>query len=672
LSYIAWHDDSDPNRPEPQPREFHIDLARWFDWAESQPDGPLDLAADTVAGVLRSIDPLFTDYLDVESASVATDRLDMLLRVWSEPSIPILATEVNTPLDVLEVFTRINLGGVQVGGADVFFAAVKTFWPEAERSLDRLAEASRFLDRMGALRFVSRLASRAIRQGDLLPMTVDRLAGNRGRPLIEAISQLTVADSPLIRRLTAFSEVVEARSKLGFGLRLVSWQLWDEVLIWAVAYEEADGSWFTESLPLIDAYLFGASLFRYPQILGDRYQRAALMEAAAAGASGQPFPLERILSVTRGAHSGLRGTGGAFIRRLDDPDDRDWIKTWNAGLLLCIAQRLPYQLERRIDWDHIFPQAQAQRMRTISESGYPKHHPKRGLVNSAGNMWGLDSGANQSLQDTPPARKFDILAEWQKVGTYPVWARDQWSITEDEVKRFIEVDQLLNDDAASVNAAMELFDSLVTKRADRLLDQALTVFPEARLFSADALIDPTDASPESLDRLADSLGVSLTTAAPPDSEPTSSSPLPHPWTDRDVEGVIKEATRRHTNLTQPGRWSLPYGPGDGFDGRRYVPVNGPVPYILVGIVSRFARSGETPIWLQVPNTSDGYAMVRARINASPFVDEVRNDGGHIWLPLVITPELEWTPLAEELYERILEIRQVIESGQGAGPIDRLR
>ncbi len=39
---------------------------------------------------------------------------------------------MESPLDVLEVFTRINLGGVEVGGTDVYLAAVKTFWNEAE------------------------------------------------------------------------------------------------------------------------------------------------------------------------------------------------------------------------------------------------------------------------------------------------------------------------------------------------------------------------------------------------------------------------------------------------------------------------------------------------------------------------------------------------------------
>ena len=40
---------------------------------------------------------------------------------------------LGSPRDVLEVFTRINRGGVQVAGQDLFFAAVKTLWNDAKR-----------------------------------------------------------------------------------------------------------------------------------------------------------------------------------------------------------------------------------------------------------------------------------------------------------------------------------------------------------------------------------------------------------------------------------------------------------------------------------------------------------------------------------------------------------
>jgi hypothetical protein len=45
---------------------------------------------------------------------------------------------------------------------------------------------------------------------------------------------------------------------------------------------------------------------------------------------------------------------------------------------------------------------------------------------------------------------------------------------------------------------------------------------------------------------------------------------------------------------------------------------------------------------------------------SPLAVRVRNDGGDIWLPLPTTPALEWEDAVAELYEQILEIRNVIE------------
>ena len=123
------------------------------------------------------------------------------------------------------------------------------------------------------------------------------------------------------------ARILQAGSKLGYGLRLVSSRLWDEVLTWAGCSDEADETWYTENVPLVDAYLLGASLFRYPQILGDRFSRGALLEAAVAGVAGESFPLERILSVTRGRTPGPRGSRGAFIRSLEDERIGDGSRT---------------------------------------------------------------------------------------------------------------------------------------------------------------------------------------------------------------------------------------------------------------------------------------------------------------------------------------------------------
>ena len=60
-----------------------------------------------------------------------------------------------------------------------------------------------------------------------------------------------------------------------------------------------DGGWYNENLASLDAYLLGATLFRYPRVLGDRYRRAELSESLAAAVQGHGFPLRRIVEVAR-------------------------------------------------------------------------------------------------------------------------------------------------------------------------------------------------------------------------------------------------------------------------------------------------------------------------------------------------------------------------------------
>ena len=43
--------------------------------------------------------------------------------------------------DVLESFTRVNRAGVQVAGTDLFFAGVKTLWPDATETIQRMVVA---------------------------------------------------------------------------------------------------------------------------------------------------------------------------------------------------------------------------------------------------------------------------------------------------------------------------------------------------------------------------------------------------------------------------------------------------------------------------------------------------------------------------------------------------
>ncbi len=256
---------------------------------------------------------------------------------------------------------------------------------------------------------------------------------------------------------------------------------------WALASSRTDDAWYRENLSRIDAYLVGAAIFRYPAVMGDRFRRAAPLEALAAGKAGAPFPIEQILAVARSG--GLTGSRQA-VHGLRDVAERARIADQNGWLLTSLAQRLPYALARPIDWDHIFPQAQASRMWTRGD-GRRKHHRDRRLVNSAGNFWALDASVNRSLKDAVGDAKFFRLRTWLADAdvNFPVQAAEVWSLTEEDIARHCEVDRLLTGDETSIDAAMAIFREVITSRSARLLDEALHRFPLARLFASDATDD---------------------------------------------------------------------------------------------------------------------------------------------------------------------------------------
>lgn len=673
LSYIVWRDAPESDVQDPMvDRDRHLDLSGWLNWVEAQPGRARkalsDLRAEPRAavGMLHDIDEGFTAVLDEDRLCVAADRLARLLRLWVEPSIPVLRAEVQTPLDVLEVFTRINLGGVQVASTDVYFAAVKTFWPDAEPRLAGLVDRLGLLDRLGVLQLVSRLGSRGIGQGDLLPLTVDRLAGSRGAPLIAAMGRLTEPDSRALLRMRDFAEVVRERSRLGYGLRLVAWQVWDEVLAWAAVSGNADPAWWEQNLPAVDAYLLGASVFRYPTVLGDRYRRVAFHEALAAGLAGEPFPVDKILAVARAGNPELRASRQA-VRGLSDAANRQWLADRNAGLLLSLAQRIPYQVARLIDWDHIFPQAQASRMWAVGSSGRRVHHRFRGYVQSAGNLWAMDAGANRALQDTPPARKFAQIDSWREsVEGHLVWPQEQWFLDAEQIAAFVGVDRALTDDPARIDEAMGAFRTLVTQRAEALLKHALTQFPQVGLFAADAAVPAADATPYDVRALAERLGLGAVVENFRETAPEHPAARPDDlrlspaWGGREEElkWVVKTATKAHT---RSGR-ALPSRRGEEFDFRRYIHLTGPAhdTYPAVAIMGPYTQVGQTPTWLVFRNDTGGFETVRRLVMGSHLAERARHDHGHVWLPLTITPDQEWQDLADEVIEQVAEIRAVVE------------
>lgn len=484
-------------------RQRHLDLSGWAAWAEERGDlREVRIDASTVGGLLAELDSAFSAELGPDEAQTASRTLQRLVRAWTKRSVPILRAEMDTPLDVLEVFSRINLGGVDIAGVDVYFAGVKTFWRDAEVRVDQvLHDAPVLRNRLGVLRFLSRLASRALGYGDVLPLTVDRLAGKKGDLLRAALAEITESDSVVRERLTAFVSWYVESSELGYVLRQVKSELWDDVLAWAVASLRSDSAWFEENRKALDAYLLGATIFRYSPVLGDAFRRIAFHEALQAGASGEPFPLSEILAVVR-AKTRLRGSRGSAVSGMSSPADVEKLATRNGWILTALAQRIPYQLKEEddFDWDHIFPKAQAHRMWIPGLLGRRRHHPDRHLINSTGNFWALNSSANRSLQDLAGREKFNRLLKWLRDDqAWGVWDQVRWSISEQEIENFIVVNDKLNGDPDSIDEAMVIFKATVSARSQRLLDQALTRFPELRAMADDPAAPLHDATAKARD-----------------------------------------------------------------------------------------------------------------------------------------------------------------------------
>ena len=502
LDYIVWRPDDMGGADPMEGRERFIDLGRLAGWAAGKDrKDVLDLATfaerDPTRSVeiLNAIDPAFADELPGEQGSIASTRLARLLRTWAEPAIPVQYFTVDGPLDVLQVFTRINLAGVQVEGEDVFFAAVKTEWPDAEEHLDRVAAATSLLNRATALRLLARLASRARSRDDLLPLRVDRLNGSKGKQLIRVMERLAADGSPVLFRLGTLGRLLTDESRIGYGLHSINNALFDHVFGWAAVHPQgADEAAMRAHLHELETYLVGAHAFRYATVFRDGFLTLAFAEAVAAGAAGDPFPTERILTRTARTYPGLRRGQNAVAGWDTDTDRRRWIDQ-SASLFLSVLQNISYQLperdggawargRRQVEWDHIYPQAKADRMRTRHpDTGRLVYHGDRRLVWEAGNLWALDRPLNNHARDIYPSAKFELLhnlpdethrlpSAWPEVGSE--------ALNDEERRNLLAAEELLR--KGDVEVAMPLFRQYVTSRGLRLFNLATRVFAGVEQF----------------------------------------------------------------------------------------------------------------------------------------------------------------------------------------------
>jgi hypothetical protein len=453
-------------------------------------------------GGLREIDDRFIVPAEDGRRRLAAQRALALVRAWRSP-VPVEQRRLRDMVDVLQVFERVNLEGVRVAGEDVFFAAVKMRLPDAEELCDRMRQAAPFLPRRGALRLAARLGSLAAGQGDLLPLRVERLNGPRGELLRSAIERVLDPDAPATRRIGPLARRLMQPEVLGHALEYVSAPLLDHVFGWAAVSRRLDGATDAE----LDAYahelasyLVGATAFDYWPIFEESFSVPAMDSAIRAGLQGQRFPAQEIRRRIAGRWSELsrrrRQVRSVVFEAGGVPDRQSALAMANASgsLFLALAQGLPYELpersagpdgvptgRRQVEWDHIWPQARADRFR---------HH--RRLADGAraiwrtGNLWALDRPLNTSAGARLPREKFDLLASLPAGGLPSRWPQaEQAFLTEAQIEAYLEIEKDLgahSGDPTAVERAAERLAHLVDERGTEIGLAVLSRFPSIAAF----------------------------------------------------------------------------------------------------------------------------------------------------------------------------------------------
>ena len=547
--------------PRPDSRSQRVDLSGWSAFMLKHDRDELERAADddvVLRQLLAELDGDFTVELSGDRSQVARARWGELLSLWTEERIPVLAAPVRSPEQLLEVFTRVNLGGTVVSQTDIYYAAVRTFWPEAETSLQRIVlRVGGLLDRFAVLEFASRFARVAFGAADPINVDVAILNGPQGKVLRRALTEMCAADSEFLFRLEVAATWLVESSRLGWGLHSVHRRAIAAVLAWAIASPEADRRKLIEdSAHDIDAFLAGTTLFGYrSRLRRDRFDRVAFREAIAAGQAGHGFPGVQIREVLR------QEEGDEGLSRIDPfetTDNRRAIGDRHPSLVLSAVQMWPFHAGE-LHIDHIYANEASKRDMLIDgHYGRKRTHADRSAtVNSLGNFWLIPSATNESLGADRPVEKFGKLNTWLSDPEHHVPARDLWAIDpEMEEKKLLEIEGELVTfrDNAGVNTAMSTFRQLVESRADRLVGEFVRILPGSSEFAREVLgpgAEPSDIP----DELAACLGLAqyhldFEAEGNPLPSARAAAPLTTPWTgpwagrEEQVRRVWQEVSQR--------------------------------------------------------------------------------------------------------------------------------
>jgi hypothetical protein len=266
----------------------------------------------------------------------------------------------------------------------------------------------------------------------------------------------------------------------------------------------------------------------------------------------------------------------------------------------------------------------------------------------------------------------------QRLPRVVVEAKFNAYLTADQVRKYLD-DQERSFADRSVDHALVLLmpESRVTE-AENLLDVVRTqrsaegVQPYAAglgVLSWDAWIDHWETAIADLPQTPDSLAADLVQLRSACRalggiviEPFTADPSAE-WRERESElgDVVKEATLRLLpEGTRPA--DLPMTRGDAVFGPfRYLPTGLPDGWMALGLAGRFADAGLSPIWIRLAKNHPDWPTVKERVLTSAVGATTRQEYDHLWIPLVINPDLPGPALVGDLVRQTESIRRLLEA-----------
>jgi hypothetical protein len=686
LNYIEWRPRVDETDADDEPRADdeepippgYVDLSRWADDGDDVCDTPSET---TLAKFVAKLTNGLALPSETDARTAILRRLLRLCQAWREKRIPVITSTVEGPEDILEVFTRVNRGGAQASGNDLYFAAVKTFWHDtsvnedssitAKGALSKVVTASRrFLDTWGALSLVSRLALVGLRESDMVPLKIDRLSRANKVHIIRA---LRVVAPIVAQRIELFTDVLRKNSKLKQGLRYVHRLLWEDVFAWVVASNRSDSEkWSAEDVPPVETYLLGASLFSYPQVLGDPYRRDAFAVALAAGADHEAFPTSRLLAVARNRGEDLRRGRGVVLPSTALVE----IAKRNTTLVIAVAQGLDDEV-KGLDWDHILAADWKGRKFRLPRGSGRRYREEAAHFNDPGNLWQIDLEANRSLHEAFPAKKFATLEAWPADGWGRVAPSRYSGIKQPEhLEEFKTIGDLL--EADKVEEAASRFAALVQTR-NKWLAERLVKWPSSppiTLFASDSAVAPEDVPriPETVSLV---LGVDGIRTALAESRAKLRAQVDKakadvevllgmtpPWAGQagKLDWVLREVTKRHARISREGLgWWVERDPERQTLARSVplLPLESRDHFRLI-VTGLGTGDGRSPFRVRVKADSPGFATIRKRLVDDGEFELADVDGG-MEISIQTRPELDWGEMLAEVDRQVTRFRAVAEA-----------